>query len=64
MATSTLQKDNRDILFTTRMTTSEAARVDATLAELNKNKPANAPRVTRSLITRMGIEMMLAQASA
>lgn len=64
MASSTLKKDNRDILFTTRMTTAEAARVDETLAELNKNKPANAPRVTRSLITRMGIEMMLAQASA
>jgi len=64
MATSTLEKNNREVLFTTRMTASEAARVDELTQRLNEAVSASGRKVTRSTITRMGIEMMLAQAAA
>ena len=64
MATSALEKNNREVLFTTRMTASEAARVDELTQRLNEAVSVSGRKVTRSTITRMGIEMMLAQAAA
>lgn len=63
MATA-VKKENRNILFTTRMTADEAARVDETLKRLNEDAGSTGRRITRSTITRMGIEMLLAQAAA
>ncbi len=64
MATSALEKNNREVLFTTRMTAAEAARVDELTQRLNEAVSVSGRKVTRSTITRMGIEMMLAQAAA
>jgi hypothetical protein len=64
MTTSSVQKDNRDILFTTRMTSKEARRIDEALRKFNASAGPNSSRITRSTITRMSLELFLAQAEA
>ena len=62
MAIEFNQDERRDVLFSTRLTVSEAVRVDEILKQLNERIPENAPRVTRSSLTRTGLELVLAQA--
>ena len=64
MASSTMKKENREVLFSTRMTNDEAERVDELTKRLNATASASGRKITRSTITRMGIEMLLAQAAA
>ncbi len=58
------KSDNKSVLLSIRLTPAEAQKLDDLSARLNRTPSRSGRKVTRSVLMRMGIEMLLAQAAA